>query len=54
MVQGGRKLGRNFKFLSSSAREKCEAYNSVKPENFFAGQTLIFGSYVGIIRGKPD
>ncbi len=35
MVQGGRKLGRNFKFLSSPVREKCEAHNSTKPENFF-------------------
>ncbi len=35
MVWGGRKLGRNFKFLNSPAREKCEAYNSIKPENFF-------------------
>jgi hypothetical protein len=46
--------GRNFKFFSSSAREKCEAHNSVKPENFIAGQTLIFGSYIGIICWKPD
>ncbi len=54
IVWGGRKLGRNFKFLSFPVREKCEAHNSVKPENFSAGQTLTFGFYVGIIWGKPD
>jgi hypothetical protein len=54
MVRGGRKLARNFQFLSSSGREKSEAYNFVKPKNFFVWQTLIVGSYVGIIRGNSD